>query len=105
MQPVGGRGIGRGSCRAAVYGATPVELVTLAAARALGNTYCALAHARALAVVAGEGDGVSEVARAFFTRMLDGQGAEADAAFRELPGPLIDALSVGRLIASATAGD
>jgi uncharacterized peroxidase-related enzyme len=129
------------------------ELVTLAAARALGNTYCALAHARALsellgmeatlAVVTGEPDPLSEAermimafaakvacrapevsaediatlrghgladeeifdivavvaARAFFTRILDGLGAEADAAFRELPPGLVEPLSVGRPIA------
>ncbi|MDN3521104.1 carboxymuconolactone decarboxylase family protein [Halomonas ramblicola] len=129
------------------------ELVTLAAARALGNTYCALAHARALAqllgmdatlaVVAdeegvlseaeraimafaakvarrapevgaediatlrGHGLGDDEIfdivavvaARAFFTRLLDGLGVEADAAFRELPDALTGPLTVGRPIA------
>lgn len=126
------------------------ELVTLAAARALGNSYCALAHARALsellgmaatlAVVTGEEEVLSEAerammafaakvacrapavttediatlrghglgddeifdivavvaARAFFTRILDGLGVEADAAFRELPAELVEPLMVGR---------
>ncbi len=129
------------------------ELVTLAAARALGNTYCTLAHARALAqllgmdatlaVVADEEGVLSEAerammafaakvarrapevcaediavlrrhglgddeifdivavvaARAFFTRLLDGLGVEADAAFRELPDALTGPLTVGRPIA------
>ncbi|WP_111412194.1 carboxymuconolactone decarboxylase family protein [Billgrantia lactosivorans] len=131
------------------------ELVTLAAARALGNSYCSLAHAKALAellgmegtqaMVAGEAGPLSEAersmmafaakvacraqevgaedidalrahglgdaeifdivavvaGRAFFTRLLDGLGAEADAAFRELPPGLVSALCVGRPIASA----
>lgn len=131
------------------------ELVTLAAARALGNTYCSLAHAKALtgllgmeevqAMVAGEEGPLSEAelammafaakvacraqevcvediealrthgfaddeifdivavvaGRAFFTRILDGLGTEADAAFRELPVELVEALSVGRPIARA----
>ncbi|MCE8015473.1 peroxidase-related enzyme [Halomonas sp. MCCC 1A17488] len=130
------------------------ELATLAAARALGNTYCSLAHAKALsellgmdetqAMVAGgagpldeaersmmafaakvacraqevgaedidalraHGFGDDEIfdivavvaGRAFFTRILDGLGTEADAAFRELPPGLVAPLSVGRPIAS-----
>lgn len=138
------------------------ELVTLAAARALGNTYCALAHAKALAqllgmeatqaVVGGEEDGeegsLSEAerammafaakvarraqevtaedigglraqgladdeifdivavvaARAFFTRLLDGLGVEADAVFRELPDALTGPLTVGRPIAEGREG-
>ncbi|MBB3192436.1 carboxymuconolactone decarboxylase family protein [Halomonas cerina] len=134
------------------------ELVTLAAARALGNTYCALAHVRALGelmgpdaareAVTGEGEALSEAerammafagkvacraqavtaedidglraqgladdeifdlvavvaARAFFTRILDGVGAEADAAYRELPADLVASLTVGRPIAR-TAGE
>ncbi|XKE46983.1 carboxymuconolactone decarboxylase family protein [Halomonas organivorans] len=133
------------------------ELVTLAAARALGNTYCALAHARALGelmdpdawreAVTGEGEALSEAerammafagkvacraqavtaedidglralgladdeifdlvavvaARAFFTRILDGVGAEADAAYRELPAELVASLTVGRPIARTAA--
>ncbi|WP_355660972.1 peroxidase-related enzyme [Halomonas salifodinae] len=129
------------------------ELVTLAAARALGNTYCALAHAQALsgllgrtaalavargeaavlseaerammtfaakvacraqtvtaediATLRGHGLGDDEIfdivavvaARAFFTRILDGLGVQADAAFREFPAELIESLSVGRPIA------
>ncbi|WP_416140494.1 carboxymuconolactone decarboxylase family protein [Halomonas sp. HK25] len=130
------------------------ELVTLAAASALGNSYCALAHGKALgqwlddeivAAIAGgrepcgldaaerellvfarkvsrdasrvtaddvarlrEGgladdeifDIVTVVAgRAFFTKVLDGLGVEADAAYRELPGALIEALTMGRPIA------
>lgn len=129
------------------------ELVTLAAARALGNTYCSLAHAKALsgllgmeqtqAMVAGEAGPHSEAervmmtfaakvacraqevgaediealrahgfadeeifdivavvaGRAFFTRILDGLGAEADAVFRELPPVIVETLSVGRPIA------
>ncbi|MGR4068604.1 peroxidase [Halomonas sp. LR3S48] len=129
------------------------ELVTLAAARALGNTYCSLAHAKVLsgllgmeetqAMVAGKVGPLSEAerammtfaakvacraqeigaediealrahgfaddeifdivavvaGRAFFTRILDGLGAEADAAFRELPPGLVEPLSVGRPIA------
>jgi uncharacterized peroxidase-related enzyme len=129
------------------------ELVTLAAARALGNTYCSLAHAKVLAgllgmeatqaMVTGEAGPLSEAergmmafaakvacrapevgaddiealrahgladdeifdivavvaGRAFFTRLLDGLGAEPDAAFRELPPGLIGPLSVGRPIA------
>ena len=131
------------------------ELVTLAAARALGNSYCSLAHAKVLAelmgmeatqaMVAGETGSLSEAerkmmafaakvacraqevgaediealrthgfadeeifdivavvaGRAFFTRILDGLGAEPDAAFGELPANLVEALSVGRPIASA----
>ncbi|RTR06569.1 carboxymuconolactone decarboxylase family protein [Halomonas nitroreducens] len=133
------------------------ELVTLATARALGNTYCALAHARALGellgmddtrdVVAGEGGTLSEVersimafarkvaceapavtagdvdglrglglgddeifdivavaaGRAFFTRILDGLGVEADAAYRALPAELTGPLTVGRPIAGTPA--
>ncbi|MFQ3787185.1 carboxymuconolactone decarboxylase family protein [Halomonas sp. A29] len=129
------------------------ELVTLAAARALGNTYCSLAHAKVLsgllgmeetqAMLAGEIGPLSEAergmmafaakvacraqeidtddiealrahgladdeifdivavvaGRAFFTRILDGLGAEADAAFRELPPGMVGPLSVGRPIA------
>ncbi|UYG09125.1 carboxymuconolactone decarboxylase family protein [Halomonas sp. M4R1S46] len=134
------------------------ELVTLASAQALGNSYCALAHARALGellgmdaardVVAGEASSLSDVehaimafarkvacqapavtaedieglreqgladdeifdivavaaARAFFTRILDGLGAEPDAAYRELPEPLREALTVGRPIARPATG-
>lgn len=133
------------------------ELVTLAAARALGNSYCALAHAKALsrlmgmeetrAMVAGEEGPLSEAerammtfaakvacraqeieagdiaalrghgfaeeeifdivavvaGRAFFTRILDGLGAEPDAAYRELPAEMVEALCVGRPIARAAA--
>ncbi|MBB3232582.1 carboxymuconolactone decarboxylase family protein [Halomonas stenophila] len=135
------------------------ELVTLAAAQALGNSYCALAHARALGellgmdgvrdLVAGEAGSLSDAerammafarkvaceapavtaedieglrgqgladdeifdivavaaARAFFTRILDGLGAEPDAAYRELPESLREALSVGRPIARAETGN
>lgn len=126
------------------------ELVTVAAARALGNSYCSLAHAKFLAELVGmeaveamltEGEAalaeaerdimafavkvatraqkvgaediealrahgladdeifdiVAVVAgRAFFTRILDGLGAEPDAAYRELPSQLVAALCVGR---------
>ena len=131
------------------------ELVTLAAAQALGNTYCALAHASALGqllgmdatrdVVDGEAGALSDAerammafarkvaceapavtaedidglrghglgddeifdivavaaARAFFTRILDGLGTRADAAYRSLPAELIGPLSVGRPIDGA----
>ncbi|MCH4564766.1 carboxymuconolactone decarboxylase family protein [Halomonas sp. EGI 63088] len=132
------------------------ELVTLAAAQALGNSYCALAHGRALegllgtddtrAIVAGDerstlteaerammdfarlvardassvcqGDvnqllalGFADeeifdivtvaAARAFFTKVLDGLGTEADAAFREMAPELREELTVGRAIAAA----
>jgi uncharacterized peroxidase-related enzyme len=133
------------------------ELATLAAARALGNTYCSLAHAKVLsgllgmeetqAMLAGEAGPLSEAerimmafaakvacraqevgaediealrahgfaddeifdivavvaGRAFFTRILDGLGAEADAVFRELPPGLVEPLNVGRPIALDTA--
>ncbi|SEG17611.1 uncharacterized peroxidase-related enzyme [Billgrantia desiderata] len=133
------------------------ELVTVAAARALGNSYCSLAHAKFLSELVGmeatqavllgeEGapdpverdimafaakvacraqevgaedietlrahgladdeifDIVAVVAgRAFFTRILDGLGAEPDAAYRELPTKLAAALCVGRPIASPSA--
>ncbi|WP_010628216.1 carboxymuconolactone decarboxylase family protein [Halomonas sp. KM-1] len=129
------------------------ELVTVAAARALGNSYCSLAHTKFLAELVGmeatqamllseEGspgpverdimafaakvacraqevnaadiealrahgladdeifDIVAVVAgRAFFTRILDGLGAEPDTAYRELPSKLATALCVGRPIA------
>ncbi|TFH87304.1 peroxidase [Billgrantia azerbaijanica] len=132
------------------------ELATLAAAQALNNSYCALAHGRALAELAdaatvqavAEGretdaldaqeravvafarqvavdaasveqadidrlravgladaeifDLVAVIAaRAFFTKMLDGLGAEPDAAYREMAPRLREALSVGRPIAAA----
>ncbi|QOR38594.1 peroxidase-related enzyme [Billgrantia diversa] len=133
------------------------ELVTLAAARALGNTYCSLAHAKALlqlmgmeaaqAMLTDEAGPLSEAervmmdfaakvacraqevgsediealrahgfaddeifdivavvaGRAFFTRILDGLGVEADAVFRQLPPGLVGPLSVGRPIAHAVA--
>lgn len=127
------------------------ELVTLAAARALENTYCSLAHGKALAallgaeevqaiangtepgtlsaaervmitfagkvardastVTAGDvaqlrahgfaDDEIFDIvavasARAFFTKVLDGLGAEADAAYLEMDEPLRRALTVGR---------
>ncbi|SDJ59333.1 peroxidase-related enzyme [Billgrantia gudaonensis] len=132
------------------------ELVTLAAAAALGNSYCALAHGRALAelvdattvqaiaeareatslsaaeraVVAfarkvavdaasveqvdidrlrGHGLTDAEIfdivavaaARAFFTKVLDGLGAEPDAAFAAMAPELRRALTPGRPIAAA----
>ncbi len=131
------------------------ELVTLAAAHSLRNSYCALAHASALgefhgpaeicAVLDGSGtealspaeramvafarrvaaepeavsaddvtalqahgfaddeifDIVATVAaRAFFTRLLDGLGAEPDAAYLDVEAPLRRALVVGRPIAA-----
>ncbi|SFU73207.1 carboxymuconolactone decarboxylase family protein [Halomonas korlensis] len=131
------------------------ELVTLAAAQTLGNSYCALAHGQALTAligtqdvqaiaegreprtltdaeremvafarkVAGYAAEVTEsdterlravgfaddeifdivamaAARAFFTKVLDGLGVEADAAYREMPPRLRDALTVGRPIAA-----
>lgn len=129
------------------------ELVTLAAARSLGNSYCALAHGQALAGLMGtpqlqallEGrdtldaaeremmalaakvaDGAAGVtqadidrlrahglgddeifdvvavaaARAFFTKVLDGLGAQADVAYREMVPELREALTVGRPIAA-----
>ncbi|MDL0433854.1 peroxidase-related enzyme [Marinobacter sp. TBZ242] len=129
------------------------ELVTLAASRALGNSYCSLAHAKFLAelmgmeatqaMVTGQKGPLDEAerdmmafaakvacraqevdaediealrahgfadeeifdivavvaGRAFFTRILDGLGAEPDAAYRELPIELAKALCVGRPIA------
>lgn len=128
------------------------ELVTLAAARALGNSYCALAHGQALARLVGspqvqailegrdtltaaeremmalaakvaddaagvtqadidrlraQGLGDDEIfdvvavaaARAFFTKVLDGLGAQADVAYREMAPELREALTVGRPIA------
>lgn len=129
------------------------ELVTVAAARALGNSYCSLAHAKVLsqlvgmeatqAMVLGEDGALDEAerdimafaakvacralevgaediealrahgladdeifdivavvaGRAFFTRILDGLGAEPDAAYRELPTKLAAALCVGRPMA------
>lgn len=132
------------------------ELVTLAAARALGNSYCALAHGQALAELVGtpqlqailegrdtldaaeremmalaakvaddaagvtqadidrlraHGLGDDEIfdivavaaARAFFTKVLDGLGAQADIAYREMASPLREALTVGRPIAAVDA--
>lgn len=129
------------------------ELVTLAAARALGNSYCALAHGQALARLVGtpqlqaileggdslsaaeremmalaakvavdaagvtqadidrlraQGLGDDEIfdivavaaARAFFTKVLDGLGAQADVTYREMASPLREALTVGRPIAT-----
>lgn len=131
------------------------ELVTLAAAHSLGNSYCALAHGQALTAlvgtqdvqaiaegreprtltdaeremvafarkVAGHAESVTEpdidrlrtagfadeeifdivvtaAARAFFTKVLDGLGVEADAAYREMTPRLRDALTVGRPIAA-----
>ncbi|APE29600.1 peroxidase [Halomonas aestuarii] len=129
------------------------ELVTLAAARTLGNSYCALAHGQALAgllgtpqleailegpdtlsaaeremmalaaKVADDAAGVTQAdidrlralgigddeifdivavaaARAFFTKVLDGLGAQADVAYRELAPELREALTVGRPIAT-----
>ncbi|MDW7748359.1 carboxymuconolactone decarboxylase family protein [Halomonas sp.] len=38
-------------------------------------------------------------ARAFFTKVLDGLGAQADVAYREMASPLREALTVGRPIA------
>jgi uncharacterized peroxidase-related enzyme len=130
------------------------ELATLAAASVLGNSYCALAHGKALGQwlddetvatiarggepggldaaerellafarrVAGDasrvtGDDVARLrqtgladaeifdlvavvaGRAFFTKVLDGLGVEPDAAYRELPAPLCEALTVGRPVA------
>ncbi|MBA2777747.1 carboxymuconolactone decarboxylase family protein [Billgrantia kenyensis] len=129
------------------------ELVTVAAALALGNSYCSLAHAKFLAELVGmeaveamltegqvaldeaEGDimafaakvatraqevGAEDIealrahgladdeifdivavvaGRAFFTRILDGLGAEPDVAYRELPPQLTAALCVGRPMA------
>ena len=127
------------------------ELVTLAAAQALGNTYCSLAHGKVLAellgmedtkaiVAGGEGstltaaerammalarkvardarsvcqDDVDRLlaqgftdeevfdivavaaARAFFTKVLDGLGTEADATYREMAPDLREALTMGR---------
>ena len=127
------------------------ELVTLAAARALGNSYCALAHGQRLAELVGtpqleailegrdtlstaeremmvlaakvavdaagvtqadidrlraQGIGDDEIfdivtvaaARAFFTKVLDGLGAQADVVYREMASPLREALTVGRPI-------
>lgn len=129
------------------------ELVTLAAAHSLRNSYCALAHASALgefhgpeeicAVLDGsdtealspaeramvafarrvaaepeavDADDVAALqahgfaddeifdivatvaARAFFTRLLDGLGAEPDAAYLDVEAPLRRALVVGRPI-------
>ncbi|MCE9681481.1 hypothetical protein [Halomonas alkalisoli] len=57
-----------------------------AAGRALGNSYCSLAHAKVLSGLLGlEATQAMVAGRAFFTRILDGLGAEPDAAFRELP--------------------
>lgn len=130
------------------------ELVTVAAAHALGNSYCALAHGKALtehftaqdvqriaaddnglplsaaeaamvkfarkvatnaaAVTAGDvgelealGFSDAEVfdivatvaARAFFTKFLDGLGAEADVNYLEMEPQLRKSLTVGRPIA------
>ncbi|MFY0990645.1 carboxymuconolactone decarboxylase family protein [Halomonas sp. C05BenzN] len=135
------------------------ELVTLAAARALGNAYCSLAHGRALAGLVGEaearaiaagGEGSTltaaerammafagqvardagsvtagdvahlraqgfaddeifdivavAAARAFFTKMLDGLGAEPDAPFREVDAGLREALTVERPMATGPEG-
>lgn len=132
------------------------ELVTLAAAHALRNSYCALAHGRALTEhlpahavlaiargreaqvlspadaamvrfarkVASDAAAVSDrdietlrahgfsdeaifdivltaAARAFFSKVLDGVGALADAGFMHLDAPLRRALTVGRPIAQA----
>ncbi|MDI5985426.1 carboxymuconolactone decarboxylase family protein [Halomonas sp. M4R5S39] len=132
------------------------ELVTLAAAQALGNTYCSLAHGKMLAELLGEDearaiaaadgrDALTEAerammafarqvardassvcqgdvdrllalgfadeeifdivtvaaARAFFTKVLDGLGTEADVAYREMAPALREALTVGRAIAAA----
>lgn len=129
------------------------ELATIAAARALGSSYCALAHADALtrympmaqvkAIASGRDDkgltdaewavmgyaakvarhaaGVTEAdvaalrehdlddaeifdvaataaARAFFAKLLDALGVEADSRFRELDDELREALTVGRPI-------
>lgn len=131
------------------------ELVTLAAATALGNSYCALAHGRALAgltdaataqaiaeareatllsaaervmvafarQVARDAASVSQAdidrlrghgltdaeifdivavaaARAFFTKVLDGLGAEPDAAFAAMAPDLRRSLTLGRPIAA-----
>jgi uncharacterized peroxidase-related enzyme len=131
------------------------ELATLAAAHALRNSYCSLAHGKALteflpgdavrAVGKGElagtlapaeaaivryarkvaadastvteddvaalrAHGLSDAeifdvaataaARAFFAKLLDALGVEADPVFRELDEPLQEALLVGRPIAA-----
>jgi uncharacterized peroxidase-related enzyme len=129
------------------------ELVTLAAAEALGNSYCCLAHGSALRQFYPD-DAVAEIAsgaatealtpaeqemlrfarkvarnavavtvadvdalrrhgftdaevfdivatvagRAFFTKLLDALGAEPDAAWLAMDGPLRDVLTVGRPI-------
>lgn len=132
------------------------ELATLAAAQALGNAYCSLAHGKVLVELLGEaearaiaaGDGGNTLtaaerammafarqvardagsvtagdverlrahgfadaevfdivavaaARAFFTKVLDGLGAEADAAYREMAPELREALTGGRPLAAA----
>jgi alkylhydroperoxidase family enzyme len=133
------------------------ELATLAAARRIRSSYCALAHGSVLldqfleadqlrdamidhhaagldevdvAVmdladkVAADATAVTEVdierlrelglpdteisgvvlaaaARCFFSKSLDGLGAEPDARYAALPGPVRDALTVGRPIAEA----
>lgn len=129
------------------------ELATIAAARALGNSYCALAHAEALTrymptaqvramasgrdagaltdaeravmayaeKVAGDAASITEAdvaalrdhglddaeifdvaataaARAFFAKLIDALGVEADSRLHELDPELRDALTVGRPI-------
>ncbi|SFI04971.1 uncharacterized peroxidase-related enzyme [Modicisalibacter xianhensis] len=129
------------------------ELATLAAAQTLGNSYCALAHGRALASLVSpdvvldiaegrEPSGLTDeerailpfacqvardatqitqddidrlrhaglddaaifdivavtAARAFFTKVLDGLGVQADSAFADMDAGLRQALTVGRPI-------
>jgi uncharacterized peroxidase-related enzyme len=133
------------------------ELATLAAARRLRSSYCALAHGKVLAdkfltseevaelARGGEVDSLDEVdravleladkvatdattvtredvdrlralglsdadvldvvlaasARCFYSKTLDALGVEPDAAYRDLPADLRDALTVGRPIGTA----
>lgn len=44
---------------------------------------------------------LAATARCFFSKALDAIGAQADASFRELPAPFVEAMSVGRPIATA----
>ncbi len=136
------------------------ELVTLSAAHALENTYCALAHGKALAelmdaedipaiVNGGQPRGLSAAeheivrlarkvardarsvsagdiarlrdcglsdaeifdvvavtaGRAFFTKILDGLGADADPVYLEMAAPLRHALTVGRPVPGTPPAD
>jgi alkylhydroperoxidase family enzyme len=96
------------------------ELATLAAARRLRSSYCALAHGsivadatsvtqadvdrlRGLGLPDSEISGIvlAAAARSFFSKTLDGLGVAPDAKYAGLDPALRDALTVGRAISEA----